>query len=159
MANVERSIDVNVPARTAYHVWTQFEELPRIFSQIKDVRPLGNRQWHWAVDIQGYRQQWDAEVTDETPDQRLSWKSVSGLQNAGTVTFTPLSDHSCLIDVQLEYTPPSFVAAIGDVLGMVGNGVSLALTHFKHYLEDRYTPSGERRTVEPRYLSSEGNSE
>jgi uncharacterized membrane protein len=30
MSGIEQSIDVNVPVRTAYNQWTQFEEFPRL---------------------------------------------------------------------------------------------------------------------------------
>jgi len=47
MASIEKSIDVDVPVRTAYNQWTQFEEFPRFMEGVKEVRQLDDKNLHW----------------------------------------------------------------------------------------------------------------
>jgi uncharacterized membrane protein len=67
MATIEKSIEVNVPVRTAYNQWTQFEEFPRFMEGVKQVNQLDNTHLHWTADIAGKEQEWDAEITEQTP--------------------------------------------------------------------------------------------
>jgi len=62
------SIDANVPVRTAYTQWTQFEDFPHFMEGVKAVQKLGARRFHW-------KEEWDAEITEQTPDQRIAWRS------------------------------------------------------------------------------------
>ena len=40
MANIERSIDVDVPVRAAYDQWTQFEEFPSFMEGVEEIRQI-----------------------------------------------------------------------------------------------------------------------
>ena len=51
MSTIEKSIDVNVPARTAYNQWTQFEEFPRFVDGVLEVRQLDDKHLHWHTNI------------------------------------------------------------------------------------------------------------
>ena len=64
MSTIEKSIDVNVPVRTAYNQWTQFEEFPWFMEGVKEVRQLDNTHLHWKADIAGKEKEWDAEITE-----------------------------------------------------------------------------------------------
>ena len=87
MASLEKSIKVNVPVRTAYNQWTQFEQFPQFMEGVEEVRQLDDTHLHWKADIGGQEREWDAEITEQVPDQRISWRSTSGEANAGTVRF------------------------------------------------------------------------
>src|SRR5215813_12506935 len=90
MAKIEDSIEVNAPVRAVYNQWTQFEEFPRFMEGVKEVRQLDDTHVHWHAEVWGRSKEWDAEITEQEPDKRISWKSVSGPFNAGTVRFEPL---------------------------------------------------------------------
>jgi uncharacterized membrane protein len=83
MASVMQSIDVHLPVRTAYDQWTQFESFPEFMEGLKDVRQLDDTHLHWVAEINGQTEEWDAEITEQTPDQRVAWKSTTGAPNAG----------------------------------------------------------------------------
>ena len=70
MAKVERSIDVDVPVRTAYNQWTQFEEFPRFMEGVEEVRQIDDRHLHWRAEIAGQIKEWDAEISEQAPDER-----------------------------------------------------------------------------------------
>ena len=69
---------VEVPVRTAYNQWTQFEEFPSFMDGIQAVTQLDDRRLHWKAEIGGKTVEWDAEITEQHPDQRIAWKSLNG---------------------------------------------------------------------------------
>ena len=87
MHTIEKSIDVKVTVSTAYNQWTQFEEFPRFMSGVKTVKQVDNTHLLWTVDIAGREEKWNAEITEQHPDQRIAWHSTSGAENAGVATF------------------------------------------------------------------------
>src|ERR671924_2137395 len=100
MAMVEESIEVNVPVRTAYNQWTQFEDFPRFMEGVESVRQIDDTHLHWVAEIGGERREWDAEITEQQPDARVAWKATGGHGNSGVVTFKPLDQTSTLVTVR-----------------------------------------------------------
>jgi uncharacterized membrane protein len=68
MASVEKSIEVNVPVRTVYNQWTQFEAFPQFMEGVEEVRQLDDKRLHWRATIAGKTEEWDAEITEQTPE-------------------------------------------------------------------------------------------
>ena len=89
MSRFEHTIDVDVPIREAYDQWTQFEHFPEFMEGVESVVQLDDKHLEWTADIAGQRRTWTAEITDQTPDTRIAWKSTSGTENAGAVLFAP----------------------------------------------------------------------
>jgi len=92
MSTIITFVDVAVPVRTAYNQWTQFEDFPKFMLGVKEVQQLDDRYLLWKAEIGGREKEWDAEIIEQLPDQRIAWKSVDGALNKGIVTFEPLSD-------------------------------------------------------------------
>src|SRR5690348_15557357 len=103
MATIEESVEVEVPVRTAYNQWTQFEEFPRFMEGVEQVRQLTDTKLHWVAEIAGRRREWDAEITEQVPDQRISWCSTEGATNSGVVTFHRLGEGRSKVMLQLEF--------------------------------------------------------
>jgi uncharacterized membrane protein len=142
MAYVEDSIEVNVPVRTAYNQWTQFEEFPRFMEGVKEVRQLDNRRLFWHAEIAGRDEQWEAEIYEQEPDRVIAWRSTSGAANGGRVTFEPVDANRTRINVRIEYEPQNFVEKAGDALGIVKARVHGDLQRFKEFIESRGTETG-----------------
>jgi len=142
MATIEKSIDVQVPVRTAYNQWTQFEEFPHFMEGIEEVRQLDDTHLHWVASVGGQRKEWDAEITEQVPDQRVAWRSEAGDENAGVVTFHRLDDSSTRVMVQLAYQPEGVVEHAGSALGIVGGRVEGDLKRFKEFIEERGQQTG-----------------
>ncbi len=142
MATIEKSIDVRVPVRTAYNQWTQFEEFPRFMEGIQEVRQLDDRRLHWRATIAGKVEEWDAVITEQTPDQRIAWKSIGGTEHAGVVTFHRLSDDTSRIMLQLDSEPEGAVEKVGDALGILKRRVKGDLKRFKEMIESRGAETG-----------------
>jgi uncharacterized membrane protein len=149
MATIEKSIDVDVPVSTAYNQWTQFEEFPRFMEGVKEVEQLDDTHLRWCANIGGKEQEWKAEITEQTPDQRIAWTSREGEENAGVVTFHRLNDSCTRVNLQMAYDPAGFVESTGDALGFVTRRVQGDLERFKEFIEARGRETGGwRGTVE-----------
>ncbi len=142
MSTIEKSIDVNVPVRTAYNQWTQFEEFPKFMEGVQEVKQVTDKHLHWRANIGGKDKEWDAEIIEQVPDQRIAWRSRMGAPNGGVVTFHSLAPDKCRIMLQLEYDPETFVEKAGDAVGIVSQRVQGDLNRFKEFIESRGTETG-----------------
>jgi uncharacterized membrane protein len=150
MATIERSIEVAVPVRTAYNQWTQFEEFPRFMEGVKSVRQVDDRRLVWRAEVGGREKEWEAEITEQHPDERIAWRSLTGASNAGVVTFHRLSDTHSKIMLQLDYEPEGVTETVGDALGVVTARVRGDLERFKAFIESRGGETGAwRGDIEP----------
>jgi uncharacterized membrane protein len=142
MSVIEKSIEINVPVRAAYNQWTQFEEFPKFMEGVKQVKQLDNTHLHWKADIGGKEKEWNAEITEQIPDERIAWRSRDGAMNAGVVTFHRLSDSKSKVMLQMEYDPKGIVENVGDAVGVVSQRVLGDLERFKQYIESRGQETG-----------------
>jgi hypothetical protein len=139
---VEKSIQVDVPVRTAYDQWTQFEDFPHFMGGVKEVRQLDDRRLHWVAEIAGVRREWEAAVLEQEPDRKVAWAATSGATNAGAVRFQPAGADSTIVYLELEYEPEGVVEKVGDKLGIVDRQVRSDLERFKALVESQGYASG-----------------
>ena len=142
MSSILESVDVDVPVRTAYDQWTQFEEFPRFMEGIKTVRQLDDTHLEWTAEVAGVSKHWKAEISEQTPDQRIAWHATEGAENAGVVTFHRLDDDKSRVTLQLDVEPDGPVETAGDALGFVQRRAKGDLERFKTFIEDRDTATG-----------------
>ncbi|HZN19129.1 MAG TPA: SRPBCC family protein [Micromonosporaceae bacterium] len=142
MSSVTESIEVAVPVRTAYNQWTQFEEFPRFMEGVEEIRQLSDTRTHWVVEVGGVRREFDAEITEQHPDERVAWKSVDGPQHAGVVTFHRLDESHSRVTTQMQVEPEGVVEKTGDALGVLRRRVKGDLERFKEFIEDRGQETG-----------------
>jgi len=102
----EDSIEVPASIGEVYTRWTEFTQFPDFMENVQSVQPIGGNRYHWIARIFGIKQEWDAEVIDEQPNSRVSWRSISGPQNQGTVSFSQLGGGNTEVRLRMEYTPP-----------------------------------------------------
>jgi uncharacterized membrane protein len=147
--SVEESVEVDVPVETAYNQWTQFEEFPRFMDGIDEVRQLDDTHLHWVASAGGRRREWDAEISEQRPDERVAWRASSGKRNAGVVTFHRLGDERSKVMVQLDFEPEGFRETAGSILGLDRRKIRGDLERFSELVEGRGVESGAwRGTVE-----------
>src|SRR5262245_33679084 len=149
MSTIQKSIDVEVPVRTAYNQWTQFEEFPEFMENVERITQLDDRRLHWCANVGGKQVEWDAEITEQIPDKRIAWRSTSGAKNAGVVTFHRLSDQSSRVALQLDYDPEGATENLGDWLGVVNRRTEGDLERFKQFIESRGSETGAYRGTIP----------
>jgi uncharacterized membrane protein len=142
MSTIEKSIEVDVPVRTAYNQWTQFEEFPKFMEGVQEVKQLDDTHLHWKAQIAGKEKQWNAVITEQRPDERIAWKSTDGARNAGVVTFHRLSDQKSKVMLQMDYEPEGAVESVGDAVGAVSMRIAADLERFKSFIESRGRETG-----------------
>jgi uncharacterized membrane protein len=142
MAFVGKSIDVNVPVKTAYNQWTQFEEFPHFMEGVKEVRQLDDKRLHWKAKIAGKDEEWDAEISEQEPDHRIAWTNTSGAKNAGVVTFHYIEPSKTRVTLQMDYEPSGVTEQVGSALGFVERRIEGDLKRFKEFIEQRGTETG-----------------
>jgi uncharacterized membrane protein len=142
MANIEEGIEVDVPVRTAYNQWTQFESFPKFMEGVETVNQVTETRNYWLTDIAGVRREFDTEITEQLPDERIAWKTVDGPHHAGVVTFHRLDDNRCKVMLQMTYEPHGLAETVGDLLGVVRRRVVGDLARFKEFIEARGSEEG-----------------
>ena len=142
MASVVESIDVKAPVSTVYNQWTQFEEFPRFMEGVKSVTQTDDTHLHWVADIAGREKEWDAEITEQHPDERVAWRATSGAENAGVVTFHRIDDETTRVTLQLDADPEGIAENVGTALGFLERRVKGDLERFKEFIESRDTETG-----------------
>jgi uncharacterized membrane protein len=143
MERIEKSIEVRCPVRTVYNQWTQFEEFPKFMTGVKEVRQLDDTHQHWRAEIWGKDKEWDAEIVEQVPDQRIAWRSTTpDAPNAGTVRFESLGPDSTRVNLTMEYEPQGAIEKAGDAIGVMSGRVEKTVKQFKEYIESRGAESG-----------------
>ena len=142
METFEETIVVDVPLKTAYNQWTQFEEFPRFMESVESVTQQSDRMLHWVAEVAGKREEWDAEIVDQRPDERVAWRSVGGKTNAGAVWFEPVTDTQTRVTLQMGYEPDGIAERVADAIGIVERRVRGDLERFKRFIEARGVETG-----------------
>jgi uncharacterized membrane protein len=142
MARIEHGIDVAVPVRVAYDQWTQFEEFPRFMDGVESVTQRDDRTLDWVATVAGRRKEWTAQITDQTPDARIAWKSIDGTDNGGAVLFTPIDPGMTRVTLRMDAEPEGLVESAGEALGFLDRQVTGDLERFKTFIEERAAATG-----------------
>jgi len=150
MAHIEKSVDVKVPLSTAYNQWTQFEEFPRFMEGVHSVTQVDDRHLHWKAEIGGHEKEWDAEIKEQVPDQKIIWSSIDGTENAGIVSFAPAEGGAATtVTLKMSYDPQGFMENLGDGLGFMSRRVEGDLKRFREFIEERGAATGAwRETID-----------
>ena len=142
MSTVERSVEVEVPVRTAYNQWTQFESFPQFMQGVEKVVQLDDTHTLWTTKIGGQTREFHATITEQHPDERVAWTSLDGPKHAGVVTFHRLDDTHTRVTVQMDIEPSGMAETVGDKAGIIDRKVKGDVKRFKEYIETRGVESG-----------------
>jgi uncharacterized protein (TIGR02271 family) len=142
MGTTTHSIEVNAPLSAVYNQWTQFAEFPRFMEGVEEVRQEGEKRLFWRAKIGGKVKEWEAEITNQIPDERIAWQSVDGSPNSGTIIFEELDSERTRVTATIEYEPEGLLEKTGDVLGIPSGRVEGDLERFRDFIEERGRESG-----------------
>ncbi|MDG5806106.1 SRPBCC family protein [Streptomyces ossamyceticus] len=142
MSTVKEAVEVEVPVHTAYNQWTQFEEFPQFMEGVEEVRQIDDRHNHWTTKVGGVKREFDTEIVDQLPDERITWRTTTGdTKQKGTVHFERLDDTHTRVELVMDIEP-SGIEKAGDMLGMIDRRVKGDMRRFKEYMEKRGGESG-----------------
>lgn len=137
MAQAIETIDVNVPVTVAYNQWTQFAEFPKFLDEVESIDQVTETLTVWKVKVGPVEKTFEAEITEQHPDERVAWNSTGGeVDHAGVVTFHKLSDTETRLTVQIDWEPMGFLEKLGNTLGADNHAIKKDLANFKEYIEE-----------------------
>ncbi|GII64957.1 hypothetical protein Skr01_50420 [Sphaerisporangium krabiense] len=155
MSTIEHSVDVAVPVRTAYNQWTQFESFPEFMEGVESVKQIDDTRLAWTVQVAGVHREFEAEVTEQRPDERVAWRSLEEPRQAGVVTFHRITDDTTRVMLQMEFEPEGLVEQVGDKLQLVRMRVHGDLERFKKFVESKGHETGGWRGEVPAPLDGD----
>lgn len=129
MSAVEQQIDVAVPVDAAYDQWTRFEELPRFIDGVDEVQEVDETHLRWRASYDGSSAEWTCEVVELRPQERIAWRSTSGVTHGGVLSFLRLDDAMTRVMVIADID--------GGDADAVAERIDAALTGFKALMEHR----------------------
>ncbi|MFF0587093.1 SRPBCC family protein [Streptomyces sp. NPDC003781] len=143
MNTVEETIEIDVPVRTAYDQWTQFECFPRFMTTVKRVEQLRPAVTRWVVGLGPVRREFATEIVDQVPDSHLTWRSLGQRHgHRGEVTFRPVEQERTSVTVRLSAAGRGLTGVLTAVPGAPGRLLRHELGHFKAYIEGHGEASG-----------------
>ena len=142
MTTIEQSIQVEAPLSTVYNQWTQFEEFPQFMEGVESVTQTDDTHLRWVAEIAGERHEWDAEISEQRPDERVAWRALDGKTNAGAVTFHRIDDNTTRVMVQMDWEPEGLKEKVGSAVGADDARVRGDLERFKELIENRGQETG-----------------
>jgi uncharacterized membrane protein len=140
---MQAAIDVSVPAEVAYNQWTQFEEFPKFMFRVERIEQKDDTHLVWHEKIWGIRRQWEAEIIEQRPNERIVWKSLSGPQHIGVVNFHQLHDpRLSRVQVNLDFQPTGLIEKTGRVWRAASRALDTDLQRFKAFVEMKEDATG-----------------
>ncbi|MCG7418566.1 MULTISPECIES: SRPBCC family protein [Microbacterium] len=137
MARIIETVDVKAPIAAVYNQWTLFEQFPRFMSFVESITQTDDTHTHWKVKIGGAEREFDAEITEQHPEERIAWNSIGGEENhAGVVTFHEISDTETRVTVQLDWEPTGLLEKVGALVGVDDHAIKKDLENFKKLIEE-----------------------
>jgi hypothetical protein len=118
------------------------EEFPRFMESVEEVRQDGPKRLFWKAKIAGKDKQWEAEIAEQVPDEKIAWASVDGTPNTGEVTFEFMESERTLITLTMEYEPEGILEMAGDALGIPSDQVEEDLKRFRDFIEQTGRETG-----------------
>jgi uncharacterized membrane protein len=139
---VQQSVDVAAPLDVVYDQWTQFEDFPKFMHRVERVEQRDDAHLVFSEKIWGIRRQWEAEIVEQIPDERIVWKSTSGTQHVGVVTFHDLSDRLTRVELNIDVDPSGPLEKIARGGRFIKRAVRADLHRFKAFVEMRDEETG-----------------
>lgn len=161
---ITQTITIDRTPAELYGFWRQLENLPRVMRYLESVRAIGDNRSHWmARGPAGTQIEWDAEISDDRPNELIGWRSLpgSGVENSGRVRFQPaLGGRGTIVRVEMQYVPPG--GGIGAMAAkLVGRApeqeIQIDLYRFKQIMETGQVtttegqPAGRPTSTSPNY--------
>ncbi len=145
MPSVEQAVDVNVSVSAAYDQWARFESFPRWMEGVASVERIDDVRLHWIAlvrnefaTVEGETREWDARITAQDRDRRISWESVAGpgeKPNTGAVSFEPLGESSCRVTFSIGWEPETGAETPDELLSAMHQVMAADLGRFRDLIE------------------------
>ena len=146
---IQQAIDVAVPVSVAYDHWTRFEDWPEFMHRIQNAEQVDDATVSFEAKIWGIRKQFEADIVEQHPDERIEWNVTEGYAHTGLVTFHSLAENLTLIDLSLDIQPSNIIDKASLGMRFAKRAVRGDLHRFKAWVElDKEQKEGSRVTIE-----------
>ncbi|MER7153074.1 SRPBCC family protein [Streptomyces lydicus] len=132
---IVEDIDVGVPVREAYDQWTQFQEFSTFAKGVVSVEKADDTTSNWKVKVAKSTRSWRANVTEQVPDERITWTTEGAKGTVkGVVTFHRLTDNLTRVLLVLEYFPKGLFEKTGNIWRAQGRRARLDLKQYRKFI-------------------------
>lgn len=146
---IQQSVDVAAPIKEAYDQWTRFEDWPKFMHRVESAQQVDDCTVQIHTKVWGVNKEFEAEIVEQRPDERIEWHSESGLAHSGVVSFHKLAPRLTRIEVSLDVKPNSLLEKAGRGMRFTKRAVRGDLHRFKAFVEmEEKTEKGWRGTIE-----------
>jgi uncharacterized membrane protein len=132
---IQRWTDVAVPVDKAYQAWLDFDRYPQFMHRVLTVKKKGQDKVAWEEKIWFSKRQWEGKITDQRRNDRIAWKTTSGMSHRGVVSFHKLDDHLTRVMVTMEFEPQGMLEKMASGMRFVKRAVQADLARYKAYVE------------------------
>lgn len=132
---IQRWTDVAVPVAKAYDAWTEFEDYPKFMHRVLSVQQQDDDKLTWNEKIWFSKRQWEGQITDRRKNDRIAWKTTSGMSHRGLVSFHEIGPNLTRVMVTMEFEPTGMVEKMASGMRFVKRAVQADLARFKAYVE------------------------
>jgi len=132
---IQQAVDVAAPIDIVYDQFTEFEEWPKFMHRLESASQKDDATVEFSEKVWGFRRQWEAEIVEQRPDERIVWESVSGLEHVGVVTFHELAERLTRLEVNIDIDPSGPMEKIARGARFAKRAVRADLKRFKAYVE------------------------
>ena len=140
--HVAQAVTINRSPEELYRFWRDFQNLPRFMKHLESVRATGDRRSHWVAKAPAGRTvEWDAEITEDRPNELIAWRSLEGsdVDSVGYVRFERApGGRGTVVRMEKRYRPPAGMAG-ATVAKLLGEGlereIKNGLRRFKQIME------------------------
>ena len=131
---IQRWTDVAAPVETVYDRWTDFEEFPNFMHRVLNVEK-DDDTISWDEKIWFSTRHWEGEITERRKNEKIAWKTTSGMAHAGVVTFHRLEKNLTRVMVDMDFVPQGMIEKMASGMRFVKRAVEADLARFKAYVE------------------------
>jgi uncharacterized membrane protein len=134
MTNIVENLDVGLPLRTTYDLWTQFADFPSFMKKVESVEQASDEKTNWKAQVFLSHRTWEATVVEQVPDSHIVWRSKGPKGHVdGAVTFTELGPNLTRVLLVLEYWPQGLFERTGNLWRAQGRRARLEFKHFRRH--------------------------
>src|SRR5215211_5654631 len=142
---IQQAVDVAAPLSVVYNQFTQFEEWTKFMHRAESASQEDEGHVNFKTKMWAVSRQWESEITDQRPDERIAWKTTSGPNLAGVATFHELAPRLTRVEVNVDFAPQGFFEKIGRGWRFAKRAIRGDLHRFKAYVEMQEEETGEWR--------------
>ena len=132
---IQRWTDVAAPVEKAYEAWTKFDQFPKFMHRVLNVQQRGEDRVSWDEKIWFSKRHWEGKITDRRENDRIAWRTTSGMSHKGVVSFHRLDDNLTRVMVDMEFEPNGMMEKMASGMRFVKRAVQADLARFKAYVE------------------------